>query len=148
MTADCLPVCFATFDGREIAIAHAGWRGLVNGVLEKTLDHFTLSSRNIMAWLGPAIGPCHFEVGEEVRQAFIDASSHGYRSETEQAFTSSERAGHWMADLYTLAMIRLVARGITAIHGGGACTICQNNQYFSFRKEGVTGRIATVIYRH
>lgn len=147
MTADCLPVCFSTVDGSEIAIAHAGWKGLAAGVVESTLQQFSQPLENIIVWLGPAIGPCHFEVGSEVKAAFFENSHNDDHSSMSAAFTPSVNAGYWMADLYSLARKRLKIAGVCAVYGGGYCTICQNEQFFSYRKEAKTGRFASVIYR-
>jgi YfiH family protein len=140
LTADCLPVLFCNTAGDEVAAAHAGWRGLANGVLEQTVRTMRSSPGNIMAWLGPAIGPTRFEVGAEVRQAFLD-----HDIEAESCF-SLNRPGHYLADLYRLARLRLNKAGIDLIWGGEYCTYLQNRQFFSYRREKVTGRQASLIY--
>ncbi len=145
LTADCLPVLFCSADGREIAVAHAGWRGLVGGVLEATLGSFHTAPAAITAWLGPAIGPCHFEVGDEVRAAFLARSGPAERAATEAAFVSTPKPGKWLADLYQLARIRLSAFGVTRIHGNALCTVCNHERFYSYRKQAVTGRFATLI---
>ena len=142
MTADCLPVCFSSLDGHEVAIAHAGWRGLAAGVLESTVRAFQALPEQLCAWLGPAIGPCHFEVGAEVRAAFLAASAGS------EAACASSNDGRWLADLYQLARLRLQALGLTQIHGGGLCTYCEHERFYSYRRDGVSGRFATLIYRH
>ncbi|MEW6445507.1 MAG: peptidoglycan editing factor PgeF [Pseudomonadota bacterium] len=141
LTADCLPVLFASRDGREIGVAHAGWRGLEAGVLEATLDRFSASPAEIIVWLGPAIGPAAFEVGEEVRAAFL---AHDARAR--EAFAPSVRERRWLADLYRLARQRLAARGVTTVHGGGLCTAADAARFYSYRRDGVTGRMATLIW--
>ncbi|MDX1810904.1 MAG: peptidoglycan editing factor PgeF [Gammaproteobacteria bacterium] len=140
MTADCLPVLFTNKPGTEVAAAHAGWRGLVNGVLENTLQQFQSAPADILVWLGPAIGPAAFEVGDEVRQAFL--KSH---SQTEQAFTAG-KGDKWFADIYALAQIRLQAVGVTHIYGGGFCTYTDRERFYSFRRDGQTGRMASLIW--
>jgi YfiH family protein len=148
LTADCLPVLFASDDGREVAVAHAGWRGLLNGVLEATLGSFHARPSAISAWLGPAIGPCHFEVGAEVRGAFLEHAPAADRSATDAAFAAGAKPDKWLADLYALARIRLRAGGLSRIHGEALCTVCHDERFYSYRKQAVTGRFATLILRH
>lgn len=141
MTADCLPVLFCDRMGRRIAAAHAGWRGLVDGVLTATLAHLDCPVGEVLAWLGPAIGPQAFEVGPEVRQAFLTQDS-----AADHCFQLSP-AGRWLADLYELARRQLRAAGVTAIYGGGWCTFSEADQFFSYRRDsGCTGRMATLIW--
>lgn len=147
LTADCLPVLFYSDDGNEIAVAHAGWRGLHKGILENTLACFDAPPAHIAAWLGPAIGPCHFEVGAEVRDAFLAAADASTAAAVEAAFIPTPRDGKWLADLYQLARIRLLAAGVTAIHGAPACTHCDNTTWYSYRSNPVTGRFATLIVK-
>lgn len=140
MTADCLPVLFTTRDGDRVAAAHAGWRGLAGGVLEATLAALASPPREIMAWLGPAIGPKAFEVGTEVREAFVKADP-----QAASAFTANDR-GRWQADLYALAYQRLSRAGVPAIYGGGYCTHREKATFFSHRRDGRSGRMATLIW--
>jgi polyphenol oxidase len=147
MTADCLPVLFSADDGTEIAIAHAGWRGLCNGVLEATLKNFRCSPAHIRCWLGPAIGPCHFEVGHEVREAFLARAALTEQSAIAAAFQPGERAGKWQGDLYTLARLRLQAAGVKQVNGVVQCTVCHADRFYSYRQQAVTGRFATLIVR-
>lgn len=140
LTADCLPVTFCNRAGTEIANAHAGWRGLVSGVLEATIDAMQSAPDDLIAWLGPAAGPDAYEVGAEVRDAFIKSAG-----EAEAAFTAT-RPGHWRVDLYRLARQRLTASGVTKVFGGGLCTITDSQCFYSHRREQRTGRMATVIY--
>jgi hypothetical protein len=140
MTADCLPVLFCDQSGHQVAAAHAGWRGLEAGVLENTVARFNAAPDRILAWLGPAIGPDVFEVGEEVRDAFI---SHDVGAE---AAFKPVRSGHWLADLYLLARQRLNTAGVTAIYGGGLCTFKDAERFFSFRRDRETGRMASLIW--
>ncbi|WP_053181964.1 peptidoglycan editing factor PgeF [Pseudomonas kilonensis] len=140
MTADCLPVLFCNRAGTRVAAAHAGWRGLANGVLEATLDSLAVPADEILAWLGPAIGPQAFEVGPEVREAFI-----AQLPQAAQAFTGSPNAGKFLADIYALARLRLAARGVTAVYGGGLCTVT-DPRFFSYRRNPRTGRFASLIW--
>lgn len=141
LTADCLPVLFCNISGTQIGAAHAGWRGLANGVLEATVERLGVPGEQLLAWLGPAVGPGRFEVGDEVRDAFL-----AHHRDAGTAFRAS-RPGHWFADLYTLARIRLGARGITRIFGGQRCTFDEPFQFYSYRRDGgVTGRMASLIW--
>lgn len=138
LTADCLPVLLCDRDGERVAAVHAGWRGLAGGVLEAALDRLGAPAQ--WAWLGPAIGPAHFEVGGEVRQRFVD---HDARAAT--AFRPSP-AGRWLADLYVLARQRLSARGVNGVFGGGCCTYADAARFYSYRRDRVTGRMASLIW--
>ncbi|MFL6535615.1 MAG: peptidoglycan editing factor PgeF [Pseudomonas sp.] len=140
MTADCLPVLFCNRAGTHVAAAHAGWRGLANGVLEATLDSLQQPTEEILAWLGPAIGPQAFEVGPEVREAFI-----AHLPSADQAFAPSPNAGKFLADIYALARLRLAARGVTAVYGGGLCTVT-DPRFYSYRRNPRTGRFASLIW--
>lgn len=140
MTADCLPVLFCDKAGTVVAAAHAGWRGLLGGVLENTLAAMQVPPDQVMAWLGPAIGPENFEVGNEVYQAFV---AHDLRS---AGFFAARPGGKWLADLYGLARFRLTAAGVGAVFGGGLCTVADTGRFFSYRRDGVTGRMASLIW--
>ncbi|WP_438971456.1 peptidoglycan editing factor PgeF [Methylophaga sp.] len=140
MTADCLPVLFTDKQGKQIAAAHAGWRGLLNGVLENTVRQFKGARSDILVWLGPAIGPKQFEVGEEVFHAFITQSP-----DAESAFKKRDTT-HYLADIYQLAKQRLSALGIVNISGGQHCTVTEEDRFFSYRRDGVTGRMASLIW--
>ncbi|MGH8262899.1 MAG: peptidoglycan editing factor PgeF [Steroidobacteraceae bacterium] len=139
-TADCLPVLFADDGGSHIAAAHAGWRGLSAGVLEATVQAMAVPATELMAWLGPAIGPEFFEVGEEVRAAFVSRDA-----AAAAAFTGNAR-GRWQADLFWLARRRLQALGIARVYGGGLCTYRDQARFFSHRRDGGSGRMATLIW--
>jgi len=166
MTADCLPVLLCNDDGSLVGAAHAGWRGLCGGVIERTVRAMDTPPQTLMAWLGPAIGPLAFEVGEEVREAFV-----AMQPQASAAFTpyhqpvptmgtgvgstlpSRERmparAGEgvkYLADIYLLARQRLEALGITRIYGGGLCTYSDRMRFFSYRRDGMTGRMGTFIW--
>jgi polyphenol oxidase len=141
LSADCLPILFASGSGDTVAAAHAGWRGLAAGVIEATVGAMDVSPGSLMAWLGPAIGPLNFEVGTEVRDAFLDADP-----TATQAFRPNTR-GRFMADLGMLARQRLQSLGLTRIYGGGECTFARADRYFSHRRDGSSGRQATLIWR-
>ena len=140
LTADCLPVLFCDRDGAQVAAAHAGWRGLLQGVLEQTLACFPRPDA-VMAWLGPAIGPDAFAVGPEVRAAFI------HRDPGAAADFVAGRGDRWLADLHALARRRLRRAGIGSLHGGDFCTYHTPERFFSYRRDGVTGRMASLVWR-
>ena len=140
MTADCLPALFCNRAGTRVAAAHAGWRGLAAGVLEATLDTLDVPAEDVLVWLGPAIGPKAFEVGPEVREVFINQLP-----EAAEAFVPSDNAGKFMADIYLLARLRLAARGVTAVYGGGFCTVT-DPRFFSYRRASRTGRFASLVW--
>jgi len=141
LTADCLPVLLASRSGSVVGAAHAGWRGLAAGVLEATVRAMQVPPGTLIAWLGPAIGPAHFEVGPEVRAAFLAADAGAAA-----AFAENAR-GRYQADLYGLARKLLERAGVKAVWGGEACTFAERERYFSHRREGPTGRQATLIWR-
>ncbi len=141
MTADCLPVLFVDTAGSCVAATHAGWRGLLNGVLESTLEVFDAPAE-VQAWLGPAIGPTAFEVGPEVREAFI-----AHHAEAALAFIPSpSHPDRWLADLYRLARQRLERAGVGRVSGGDRCTFSEQALFYSYRRDGVTGRMASLIW--
>ncbi len=140
MTADCLPVLFTDLAGTQVAAAHAGWRGLEAGILENTVQAMQAESPEIMAWLGPAIGPDAFEVGDEVREAFLRHDANAV-----EAFRPSP-AGRWLADIYLLARQRLASVGIKQVYGGDLCTYSDEERFFSFRRDRETGRMASLIW--
>ncbi|MCB1672179.1 MAG: peptidoglycan editing factor PgeF [Gammaproteobacteria bacterium] len=146
LTADCLPVFFASNKGDAVAVAHAGWRGLAAGILERTLAEFPSPPDATAVWLGPAIGPCHFEVGAEVREEFLAAATGKLAEELAACFSEAPGTRKYLADLYGLARTRLHHRGVVSITGGGHCTFCQSEQFFSFRRQPETGRMASLIY--
>jgi YfiH family protein len=133
--ADCMPVLLADEAGRVVGGAHAGWRGLSAGVIEATVGAMGTPGRSLMAWLGPAIGPRVYEVGDEVREAFAE----------KDAFSPS-RPGHWLLDLYEVARRRLRKMGVDRIYGGGLCTYSDPARFFSYRRDGSTGRMAAMIW--
>jgi YfiH family protein len=140
MTADCLPVLLCDKQGSVVGAAHAGWKGLAAGVIEATMQAMNVAPQKLMAWLGPAISQDVFEVGDEVRAAFIAA-----QPQASFAFISGQN-GKWFADIYALARLRLKALGVTQIYGGGYCTYREQERYFSYRRDGVTGRMGTFIW--
>jgi YfiH family protein len=141
MVADCLPVLFASRDGKRIGAAHAGWRGLAAGVLENTVAALGVAPRELQAWLGPAILQANFEVGPDVRDTFVagDARAAGY-------FLPNTR-GRWQADLVGLARLRLQTLGLHDISGGEWCTVADPRRFFSHRRDGKGGRMAALIWR-
>lgn len=132
MVADCLPVLFASRQSRIVGAAHAGWRGLANGVLSETVK--AMGIEGLIAWMGPAIGPCHYEVGKDVQDQFTD----------EVGFTENE-SGRFQMDLYQIARRQLTDLGVE-VFGGGFCTYCDEQRFFSYRRDGVTGRMASFIW--
>ena len=140
MTADCLPVLFCNKQGTQVAAAHAGWHGLADGILESTIEAMNKKPDELMAWMGPAIGAKVFEVGDEVRDAFTKGLP-----QAEQAFTQT-KPGHWLADMYLLARQRLEQKGIMDIYGGGYCTHTEKDRFYSYRRDGKTGRMASLIW--
>ena len=148
MTADCLPVLFANAEGSVVGAAHAGWRGLCAGILENTISELLHLSNdknpaNVVVWLGPAIGPDAFEVGEDVIKAFKDFGS-PIPINTFKAI--DHKPGKFLADIYKLAKGRLEASGVSMISGGGYCTVRDQEQFFSYRRDGETGRFASAIW--
>lgn len=141
LTADCLPVLLCSEDGAAIGAAHAGWRGLATGVLEATVQAMPVPPARLMAWLGPAAGPQAYEVGDEVRSAFVDRDPRAA-----SAFRAT-RTGHWLCDLYALARQRMAAAGVTRVYGGGLCTISAPQRFYSHRRDGRSGRMASLIWR-
>lgn len=150
LTADCLPVLFCTADGRAVGAAHAGWRGLLAGVLENTVAALGADPANIMAWFGPAIGPQKFEVGGEVKAAFVaqdmNAAAAFKPHSQEGDKEGNKESDKWLADIYMLALLRLHKAGVTAIYGGGLCTASDSERFFSYRRDGATGRMASLIW--
>jgi len=140
LTADCLPVIFCTVDGTRVGAAHAGWRGLAAGVLEATVAALARPPEEVMAWIGPGIGAEAYDVGADVREALVRADP-----ATEAAFVPSH-PGHWQADMYALARLRLAAAGVTAVYGGGLCTYRDADRFFSYRRDRATGRMATLVW--
>lgn len=140
LVADCLPVLLARRDGAALAVAHAGWRGLAGGVIEAAVAALHTAPEQLCAWLGPAIGPAHFEVGEEVRSAFCaaDAGAAG-------AFVPNAR-GRWQCDLPALARQRLAALGLSQVYGEAPCTFAQPERFYSYRRERLTGRLAALLW--
>lgn len=140
LTADCVPVLLAARAGGVVAVAHAGWRGLANGVIEATLARMGVPGKDVAAWLGPGISQAAYEVGAEVYESFV-ARDPGARA----AFRPGA-PGKYHADLYALARRRLGAAGVTAVHGGGFCTHGEPERFYSYRRDGVTGRMATLVW--
>jgi YfiH family protein len=141
MTADCLPVLLCDEDGTVVGAAHAGWKGLAAGVIEATVKAMDVAPHKLMAWLGPAISQQHFEVGGEVREAFTKSLP-----QAAEAFIERGSEGKYHADIYLLAHQRLHALGITRVFGGGRCTYAEEETFFSYRRDKVTGRMGTFIW--
>ncbi|OZI27939.1 hypothetical protein CAL18_04925 [Bordetella genomosp. 7] len=146
LVADCLPVCIADLDGQALGVAHAGWRGLAGGVLENTLARLRAKApgaRGWRAWVGPGIGPTAFEVGDDVRAAFVtgDAQAAAHFSGL------AGKPGKWLADLPALALMRLRRAGVEDVHASGLCTVSDPRRFFSYRRDGATGRMALLAWR-
>ncbi len=139
MTADCLPVLLTDRIGSCVAAAHAGWRGLADGVIEAAVKALPVAPDQLMAWLGPAIGPAAFEVGPEVREAFCSVS-------VDAAKAFEPRGDKWLADIYRLARQRLARVGVSQVYGGGLCTYSDERRFYSYRRDGQTGRMASLIW--
>jgi len=139
MTADCLPVLLCDHAGTVVAAVHAGWRSLCDGVIEATVAAMPVPADQLMAWLGPAIGPEAFEVGSEVRAQFMAKDA-----QAESAFKAKD--DKWLGDLYTIARQRLQRLGVTQVYGGGHCTFSESETFFSFRRDGDTGRMGSFIW--
>ncbi len=140
LTADCVPVLLCDRAGRRVGVAHAGWRGLKAGVLPAAVRAMAVPAADLVAWLGPAIGPSAYEVGADVREPFVAQSA-----AAERRFERNGR-GRWQADLFGLARDSLAAAGVGAVHGGGLCTFTAAERFFSHRREGQCGRMATLIW--
>jgi YfiH family protein len=151
MTADCLPLLVCSMDGTQVAAIHAGWRGLLAGVISNTVNAMQITpnsprckseaTEDFLVWLGPAIGPDCFEVGAEVRDAFLEKSA-----EFSSAF-KKQGNDKWLADIYQLARIELATLGIATVYGGTHCTVTEHERFYSYRRETQTGRMATLIWR-
>lgn len=140
MAADCMPVLLAGEDGQAVGVAHAGWRGLCAGVIEATVAAMRVQPGRLLAWLGPAIGPEAYEIGGEVRDAFLAHSANA-----ESAFTAT-RPGHWRLDLYAIARQRLAALNVSRVYGGGFCTASDAARFFSYRRDKASERMAAAIW--
>lgn len=138
--ADCMPVLLCDRDGTTVGAAHAGWRGLSQGVVENTVERMGCDPASLVAFLGPAIGPAAFEVGNEVLEAFVRVDP-----AARSAFAPNH-PGKWLADLYTLGRQRLARAGVTTVRGGGLCTVADPARFYSYRRDGVTGRMAALIW--
>lgn len=140
MTADCLPVLICDKQASFVAAVHAGWRGLADGIIEKTISYYKANRSDLMVWLGPAIGPDHFEVGTDVYTIFTQQSAI-----TKNAFVQTDST-HYLADIYQLARLRIQQTGVNAIYGGDKCTFSDATHFFSYRRDGVCGRMASMIW--
>jgi YfiH family protein len=140
MAADCMPVLLADDAGSVVAAAHAGWRGLSAGVIEAAVGAMRVHAAGVIAWLGPAIGPRVYEVGEEVRAAFLE------RDAAAAAAFVATRPGHWLLDLYAVARQRLAKLGVERVYGGGLCTYSDPARFYSYRRDGASGRMAALIW--
>jgi YfiH family protein len=140
LTADCLPILLSNRQGDTVAAIHAGWRGLANGIVERAIASFSCNTQDILVWLGPAIGPEQFEVGQDVVNAFV-----GHDVLAKQAFRQTDET-HYLADIYLLARQHLNALGVSEIYGGQFCTVNDPERFFSYRRDKATGRMASVIW--
>ncbi|BCM25250.1 peptidoglycan editing factor PgeF [Methyloradius palustris] len=141
MTADCLPILLCDEAGTAVAAIHAGWKGLLYGVIESTINALDIEPRHLYAWFGPAIGPTAFEVGRDVYDGFLQLYT-----DSAQAFVQLNTKDKWLADIYQLARLRMINLGVTQIYGGDYCTHTDQERFFSFRRDGDTGRMATLIW--
>ncbi|SDH60671.1 conserved hypothetical protein [Nitrosomonas sp. Nm132] len=141
LVADCLPIFLCDTAGSVVGVVHAGWRGLARGVIENSITEMACKSSEIIAWLGPAIGPKHFEIGEEVREVFLEQDS-----KSGAAFTPGHSDKKWFADLFILARQRLTDVGVTKVYGGYECTFSDPSRFYSYRRDGKTGRMAALIW--
>lgn len=139
MTADCLPILLCDQSGQAVAALHGGWRGLAAGIVESGIRALGCASTEVMAWLGPAIGPRAFEVGADVRYAFVQIDER-------HAGAFVPAGDRWLADIYELARTQLEALGVTAIYGGNGCTYTDRERFYSYRRDGITGRMASLIW--
>ncbi|QRR10261.1 peptidoglycan editing factor PgeF [Burkholderia sp. MS455] len=151
MVADCLPVLLCDAQGRAVGAAHAGWRGLAAGIVEQTAAHVAAlaggATDTLHAYLGPAIGPQAFEVGADVRDAFLDTAPQSEHDETRHAFVAIDGVpGKFLADLHALARLRLARAGVAHVSGGTACTVTERARFYSYRRDRVTGRMAAAIW--
>lgn len=140
LAADCLPVLMCDRRGSCVGAAHGGWRGLAAGVIGEAVAALPAQPADLLAWLGPAIGPERFEVGPEVREALLAGGA------PESAFRDSGRAGHFLCDLYAIARKQLHQAGVNDVHGGGFCTHSEADRFYSYRRDGTTGRMATLVW--
>jgi YfiH family protein len=140
LTADCLPVFLCDRQGTKVAVLHAGWRGLAAGVIESGVLAMRLPGEELLAWLGPGIGPESYEVGDDVREVFV-----AHDSEAASAFRA-HGSGKWRVDMYALARQRLLGMSVGAVYGGDRCTFRERDRFFSYRRDGVTGRMASLIW--
>ncbi|MBR8065958.1 peptidoglycan editing factor PgeF [Burkholderia ambifaria] len=151
MVADCLPVLLCDAQGRAVGAAHAGWRGLAAGIIEQTAARVAAlaggAADEVHAYLGPAIGPQAFEVGADVRDAFLDTAAQSEHDEARQAFVAIDGApGKFLADLHALARLRLARAGVAHVSGGSACTVTERTRFYSYRRDRVTGRMAAAVW--
>lgn len=148
MTADCLPILLCDKQGTQVAALHCGWRGLAKGICARGLQKFSAKPADILAYLGPAISQAHFEVGVDVLEAFFKAArNQAHAEDIAKAFISAQRPLHFYADIYALARAELKALGINAVYGGDYCTYSDAQRFYSFRRDKVTGRMASLIWR-
>lgn len=144
--ADCLPIFLCDTAGTAVGVVHAGWRGLLAGIIEQSVADMRVANNQLMAWLGPAIGPVYFEVGDEVKAAFVDHDCIAAQAFTARNNQTSSAEKKWLANIFLLARQRLARSGVSEIYGGGTCTYSDPQRFFSYRRDGETGRMAALIW--
>lgn len=146
MVADCLPVLLCDDTGAVVGVAHGGWRGLAAGIIEQTVTAMQARPDKLMAWLGPAIGPAYFEVGDDVREVFVAEDAQAGQAFKPATRKNTSTGRKWFADIFQLARFRLRTAGVRKIYGGGMCTYSDSSRFYSYRRDGATGRMAALIW--
>lgn len=148
LTADCLPIVICDRQGTQVAAIHAGWRGLADGIIERTCEYFSIPNNELLVWFGPAISQPNYEVGTDVLQAFLASVDPKLREEVRVEFSpNTQKPGHYFVDLYQIARIKFRHLGVNALYGGQFCSYADDARFYSYRRDGITGRMATLIYK-